>query len=262
LIEDDKLNAKKRDTKNAIESFIYATRNNLSDSSLSSYFDSAEKQTITKFLEESENWIIDESDQAQLPVLEEKLNQVKKGVYDAAPKFHQYQIKLDEERLKAKLEAEEYARLNPVNESTHKDRREPKTKGEKIEAAKKRKNQGTVLFKEGDYENAAMRYAQGVAFFDNIFDLSVDEKKEVEDLKLQSYLNLAACWLKLKKYEKARDNCTTVLKMEENNVKALFRRGQANYYLKDFDASCQDLTLANKYDPNNTEVKKILKMEF
>ena len=66
----------------------------------------------------------------------------------------------EEERIKAKLEAEEYARLHPITEATHKERREPKTKAEKIDAAKKRKNQGNTLFKEGDYENAITRYSQ------------------------------------------------------------------------------------------------------
>ncbi len=50
-----------------------------------------------------------------------------------------------------------------------------------------------------------------------------------------------------------------VLKLEKESVKALFRRGQANYYLKDFESAKQDLTLASKLEPNNNDVKKTLK---
>lgn len=42
----------------------------------------------------------------------------------------------------------------------------------------------------------------------------------------------AACSLKLKKEESAIEDCSAVLEKDEKNVKALFRRGQANAALK------------------------------
>ena len=42
-------------------------------------------------------------------------------------------------------------------------------------------------------------------------------------------------------------------------MKALFRRGQAYYYLNELELASQDLILAGKLDPKNSEVVKTLK---
>ena len=42
----------------------------------------------------------------------------------------------------------------------------------------------------------------------------------------------AACSLKLEKYESAKEDCSAVIEREVKNVKALFRRAQANAALK------------------------------
>lgn len=42
----------------------------------------------------------------------------------------------------------------------------------------------------------------------------------------------AACSLKLGKHESAKEDCTAVIERDVKNVKALFRRGQANVALK------------------------------
>eukprot|EP01114_Cavostelium_apophysatum_P014937 TRINITY_DN3982_c2_g1_i3.p1 TRINITY_DN3982_c2_g1~~TRINITY_DN3982_c2_g1_i3.p1 ORF type:complete len:716 (-),score=200.35 TRINITY_DN3982_c2_g1_i3:18-2165(-) len=259
LIEDDKLVSRKKDAKNAIEAYIYSTRGHLSDTTIGVHFSDAEKQSVSKLLEEAENWVFDESDQFTYDVIEEKLKQLKDNIASAAGTYSQHLLEKEAARLKAQQEAEEYARLHPVSESTHKERREPRTKGEKMEAAQKRKTQGNTLFKDGDYENAVVRYSQVIGLFGDIFDLSPDEQKEVDELKLSSYLNLGACWLKLKKYDKTKENCSSALKIDDKNVKALFRRGQANYYLREYEEAVKDLTAAGKLDPANSEVKKTLK---
>ena len=42
----------------------------------------------------------------------------------------------------------------------------------------------------------------------------------------------AACYLKMDKYVDAKADCDAVIWKDEKNVKALFRRGQANAALK------------------------------
>ena len=42
----------------------------------------------------------------------------------------------------------------------------------------------------------------------------------------------AACYLKLDNYESAKEDCDAVIRKDEKNIKALFRRGQANAALK------------------------------
>jgi tetratricopeptide (TPR) repeat protein len=171
-----------------------------------------------------------------------------------APKLAEYLAKVEEEKKK---EAEEAKNFVYVPQS--KDDREPRTKKERMEAAKKRKEQGNVFFRDGNFEDAVLRYSQAVAHCDQLFDLTDEQKKEVQDLKISCYLNLSASYIKLKKYERARENAAMALKMEGSNVKALFRRGQAHYYLREFEEAKEDLSKAAKLEPKNAEVLKQLK---
>jgi len=259
FLEHDRLISHTREKKNELESFIYTVRNKTSNPSLAEVIQASEKEVISKVLETTENWIYDEGEEADLIKLESKLKDLKDSVASAAPKLHERMVKEEEERKKIEEEERE-ARKNFVPSKSDRDDKEPRTKGEKIDAAKKRKHQGAVCFKDGDIEGAALRWTQALGYFESVWDLSEDQKKEINEIKLPCYLNLAMCFLKLKKYEKARDNCTEALKIEGENVKALYRRGQAYYYLKDFEEAKKDLTLAAKLEPKDNEVKKTLKL--
>lgn len=46
--------------------------------------------------------------------------------------------------------------------------------------------------------------------------------------------------------------------MDPRNEKALYRRGQANFALKNYDDALMDLKQADKVSPNNKAVHKLL----
>jgi len=144
-----------------------------------SFSASSSKKLLLKSLQEAEDALFDLSDSVELHVLEEKKKQLQESVRTGSPKFQEQMDKEEEERKKAAEEAAEYAKLHPVSEKTHKERIDPRTNKEKIEASKKKKNQGNVLFKDGDFENAAMRYTQAFALLDSMFDVSLDQKKGI-----------------------------------------------------------------------------------
>ncbi|KAG8713712.1 hypothetical protein FRC11_011317 [Ceratobasidium sp. 423] len=68
-------------------------------------------------------------------------------------------------------------------------------------------------------------------------------------------LNRAAAYLKLNKNEDAERDCTTVLKLQANNVKALFRRAQARVALGKLPEARADLVAAAKAEPGNAAVR-------
>ncbi|KAF9818143.1 hypothetical protein SFRURICE_003884 [Spodoptera frugiperda] len=74
----------------------------------------------------------------------------------------------------------------------------------------------------------------------------------------QCYLNMAACYMKLEDYRSTVQYSTSVLEIDPRNEKALYRRGQANYALKNYDDALMDLRLADKVSPNNKAVQKLL----
>ncbi|XP_058736849.1 peptidyl-prolyl cis-trans isomerase FKBP62-like [Vicia villosa] len=126
---------------------------------------------------------------------------------------------------------------------------------EKIEVAGKKKEEGNVLFKAGKYERASKRYEKAVKNIEYDSSFSEEERKLSKTLKIASYLNNAACKLKLKEYKDAERLCTKVLDIESTNVKGLYRRAQASMQLGDLDLAEIDVKKALEVEPDNREVK-------
>ncbi|KAH9604553.1 hypothetical protein KSS87_015929 [Heliosperma pusillum] len=79
-------------------------------------------------------------------------------------------------------------------------------------------------------------------------------------VKNPCHLNMAACFIKLKQYDNAIMQCSTVLAEEENNVKALYRRGKAKAELGQIDPAREDLLKARKYAPDDKAIVKELRL--
>lgn len=77
LIQNDIYVSKKRDAKNAIESYIYTTRSQCNDSKFDSLISSDEKTKIRELLESAENWIYEEGANSELDGLEARLKTLK-----------------------------------------------------------------------------------------------------------------------------------------------------------------------------------------
>ncbi|KAK9087975.1 hypothetical protein Syun_030369 [Stephania yunnanensis] len=122
---------------------------------------------------------------------------------------------------------------------------------EKIEAARKKKEEGNALFKVGKYSRASKRYEKAVKFIEYDSSFGEEEKKQAKTLKAACNLNNAACKLKLKDYKQTEKLCTKVLEIESTNVKALYRRAQAYIQLADLDLAEIDIKKALEIDPNN-----------
>ena len=89
-------------------------------------------------------------------------------------------------------------------------------------------------------------------------DVSNDELKEVNSLKLPLYLNIAACQIKLEQYENAIKNCTKVLEIDSKNVKALYRRSVALTKINDFRGARKDAEKGLSIEENNHAIKRQL----
>ncbi|KAF8636231.1 hypothetical protein AX17_003717 [Amanita inopinata Kibby_2008] len=110
----------------------------------------------------------------------------------------------------------------------------------KAQAAKEK---GNAAFKSGDFPNAIGHYTDAI----------------LADRSDPTFpLNRAAAYLKLGKNEDAERDCTTVLRLNASNVKALFRRSQARLALGKLLDSRQDLTDALAIEPANASVREEL----
>ncbi|KAI8441127.1 hypothetical protein MSG28_009379 [Choristoneura fumiferana] len=124
---------------------------------------------------------------------------------------------------------------------------------------------GNAYFGAGRYRGAARRYGKCLRYIAALMQtLDAADKKDVDAFDTavvftqQCNLNLAACHVKLEEYAACIKCCTEVLQLDPRNEKAFYRRGQANFALKNYDAALADLKQADEVSPNNKAVLKLL----
>lgn len=133
---------------------------------------------------------------------------------------------------------------------------------ERIEAADRRKLEGNAYFKDEKLEEAMQQYEMAIAYMgdDFMFQLFGKYRDMALAVKNPCHLNMAACLIKLRRYEEAIAQCSIVLSEDENNVKALFRRGKAKAELGQTDGAREDFQKAKKIVPEDKTIAKELRL--
>ncbi|KAF6168376.1 hypothetical protein GIB67_018216 [Kingdonia uniflora] len=133
---------------------------------------------------------------------------------------------------------------------------------DRIGAADRRKMEGNIFFKDEKLEEAMQQYEMAIAYMgdDFMFQLMGRYRDMALAVKNPCHLNLAACLIKLNRYEEAIGQCSTVLGEDENNAKALFRRGKAKAELGQIDSAREDFLKARKYAPEDKAITKELRL--
>lgn len=133
-------------------------------------------------------------------------------------------------------------------------------------AARKLKEIGTKLFKEGDYAMAFEKYSKGSRFLEEYFpdDLAKDELKTDMDLKVSLYLNIAIVGLRLNKNKEVLEAAQNALNVgadlgEKEKAKALYRMGTAYSQLKNYEEAINKYKEALKYAPTDSAILQGLK---
>jgi hypothetical protein len=159
---------------------------------------------------------------------------------------------------------------------------------ERLESANKIKDEGTAAFKKLDFNTACTKYEHAIAMFHYIYPNRDDWKKRgikdedmemvnyigdkdsckedrdaVKDLKTKLYTNIATCHFQSKNWALSVRACNYALKVDENNVKALYRRAMSNIKAPsaggmEIDSALGDLKKAHKLEPDNIRVKREL----
>lgn len=122
------------------------------------------------------------------------------------------------------------------------------TEVEDTEKSSKVREEGNQHFKSGEYEKAAACYLKSL----KIAGIPPTDKAN-------SYKNLAATYLKLKKYQDALDATEKALDIVPNDVKSLFRRAQAFEGLERYSDAMKDALRVQHLEPKNESVKETLR---
>lgn len=134
------------------------------------------------------------------------------------------------------------------------------TLDKKLSWANDFKNAGVKLIQSHRTVDAFRQFSKSIRLlltFDVLDRDSMPEckKKEVSDLKLKLYNNMAFCQLSFDQYRAAIALCNKVLEMDGDNVKALYRRGTAFMGLQDWDAAYDDINRVLVLDSTVSEAK-------
>ncbi|KAG8473616.1 hypothetical protein CXB51_036007 [Gossypium anomalum] len=112
-----------------------------------------------------------------------------------------------------------------------------------------------------DYKMALRKYRKALRYLDICWEKDgIDEEKtsSLRKTKSQIFTNSSACKLKLGDLKGALLDTEFAMRDGENNVKALFRQGQANMALNDVDAAAESFKKALQLEPNDGGIKKEL----
>ncbi|XP_077373155.1 peptidyl-prolyl cis-trans isomerase FKBP4 [Festucalex cinctus] len=126
---------------------------------------------------------------------------------------------------------------------------------EKLEQSVVVKEKGTQYFKKGLFKQASMQYKRIISWLENESALSEEEEEKAKALRLAAHLNLAMCYLKLKEPNQALEKCNKALELDESSEKALFRRGEALFSMKEFDKARDDFQRVVQLYPANKAAK-------
>jgi len=119
------------------------------------------------------------------------------------------------------------------------------------------KEDGNNHFKSGDLISAARSYRHGTTLLKNLNRENTGDN-QVKQLIISLQTNLSMVCFKQNKHKMSRDVASKALEVDNQNVKALYRRAVASRAIGDVDAARTDLKQAYKLDPANTAVKKEL----
>jgi heat shock 70kDa protein 4 len=257
-IQDDEL-AEIGNARNTLESYIYEMRSVCNGNAGNEHYKLLNTDKLLPLLMETEDWMYESDDYTKENYVE-KLHALEATFKETSPAYFEA---VEKERLKIESELNEGEKigdqeraLESENAEDDHDRRKLK-KDDRMRLVVRNKDEGTELFKGGVYKQAAIRYTKALQNCSKFFDLSADDEKEVNEIKVKLHLNIAMCFLKLKNNHKVINNCTDALELEKDNVKALFRRATAYYNEKKIKEAKSDLKNAMKINPDDKVIKKL-----
>lgn len=134
------------------------------------------------------------------------------------------------------------SRLDAGNPDIERMMSKVKPRYEKMEAQRKAGLSGAEAHKEkGDEKYKAANFEGAVEEYTKCLEDLKKEGKELSELALKAHSNRAACYKQISNFDGTIEDCTAVLEIDPENVKALIRRAQAFEGLERYRFALQDV---------------------
>jgi len=170
------------------------------------------------------------------------------------------------EDLSKKIELEEITKSEKTNDilkmGCNNDRRKErqlldKPSKDKLEAAKIFKTEGDDNLKLKQWEDAVNSYEKALLQLFYTFSDEPEEDKQVEKLKMAINSNLSMCKINLSRYDEAIGYCDEVLRIDKNNIKAIYRIA-FSYFKKDqFEESYKFIDKGLEIEKDNSALLEL-----
>lgn len=174
---------------------------------------------------------------------------------------------LEEERAAREKALEDEAK-QPQDDDDDDERREDRLNADtrklrfndRFRLVQKNKDEGSELFKDGNFHHAAKRYKDALAHASKLtYDLTPDQHLLATRTKIDLHLNMSLCWNKLENLEQSVRCCGEALKLDDTNPKALYRRAYAYEHMKRYDDAKQDIKKAIAASPEDKAILQLQK---
>jgi len=128
----------------------------------------------------------------------------------------------------------------------------------RLKKAKDFKEQGTKLFKDGNFVKAIVEYRK---IFENLEGKEMVGQNEAErkGLVKAGQSNIAECYMKLEDWKSAKAMWSKILEKKQGSAKALLQRGECSMNMNEFKDALEDLNDVKELEPKNKEAKNLIK---
>jgi tetratricopeptide (TPR) repeat protein len=131
---------------------------------------------------------------------------------------------------------------------------------DKIDAARIFKNEGDEFLKQKKWNEANNCYEKGLLQLFYTFSNDKEEDRKVDLMKLSLNMNMAMCKMNLNKYEEAIGYCTEALRVDKENIKAIYRIAYCYLQMDKYEDMKKYVDMGLKIQPDNKEFKGLIDM--
>lgn len=177
------------------------------------------------------------------------LKKMKKDVIELqrAEQVSQFCLKAEEQMLGGDIAGayktlELASRLDAGNPDIERMMSKVKPKWDALERKRKAALSSTEIYKErGDEAYKSANFEGAIGLYTQCIDALKREGKSTSELALKTYSNRAACYKQISNFDGTIEDCSAVLEMDPENVKALIRRAQAFEAVERYRFALQDV---------------------
>jgi tetratricopeptide (TPR) repeat protein len=173
-------------------------------------------------------------------------------------KFEDMAKEIDKEEITNDKQTKEALKMGCNNDLRKERQLMDKPSKIKIEAAQIFKNEGDDFLKLKNYSDAINSYEKGLLQLFYTFSNDPEEDKMTEKVKASINMNMAMCKMNLNKFDEAIGYCQEALRIDKENMKAIYRVAYSYFKLEKFDESRKYIDQGLKIQQNSPEFISLL----